>query len=111
MGSAIEDDDNTTTDESESEWEEQNDAPHSDLPLPFIHLPALPLPSLLGCRNCNKHGFAALAELELQLHIRQVNDTLHSICFTLVNKAVLFHTKVHHTSNQSANTPTCGKVH
>ncbi|KIK71818.1 hypothetical protein PAXRUDRAFT_181793, partial [Paxillus rubicundulus Ve08.2h10] len=47
MGSAIEDHDNTTADEAESEWEEQNDDPHSDLPLPFIHIPALPLPSSL----------------------------------------------------------------
>ncbi|KIK79614.1 hypothetical protein PAXRUDRAFT_160879 [Paxillus rubicundulus Ve08.2h10] len=111
MGSTIEYHDDTTADESESEWEEQNEDPHSDLPLPFIHLPALPLSSSLGCRNCNEHGLAALAELELQLCIGQVNDTIHSICFTLADKAVLFHTKVCHTSNQSGNTCTWGKVH
>ncbi|KIK77258.1 hypothetical protein PAXRUDRAFT_167416 [Paxillus rubicundulus Ve08.2h10] len=103
--------DNTTADEAESKWEEQNDDPHSDLPLPFIHIPALPLPSSLGCRNCNKHGLAALGDLELQLHIGQANDTLQSIHFTLADKVVLFHTEVHHTSNQSANTRMWGKVH
>ncbi|KIK72398.1 hypothetical protein PAXRUDRAFT_180744, partial [Paxillus rubicundulus Ve08.2h10] len=86
MGSTIEDHDNTTADESESKWEEQNSDPHSDLPLPFIHIPALPLPSSLGRRNCNKHGLAALADLELQLCIRQANDALHFIHFTLVDK-------------------------
>ncbi|KIK72849.1 hypothetical protein PAXRUDRAFT_179804, partial [Paxillus rubicundulus Ve08.2h10] len=111
MGSAIEDDDDTTADEVESEWEEQNNDPHSDLPLPFIHIPALPLPSSLGHGNCNKHGLAALADLELQLHIGQANDALHSIHFALADKAVLFHIKVRHTSNQSANTLTWGKVH
>ncbi|KIK79107.1 hypothetical protein PAXRUDRAFT_162178 [Paxillus rubicundulus Ve08.2h10] len=111
MGSAIEDHDDTTVNESESEWEEQNNDPHSDLPLPFLHLPALLLPSSFGCRNCNKHGLATLAELELQLHIGQVNDALHSICFTLADKVVLFHTEVHHASNQSANTCAWGKVH
>ncbi|KIK81626.1 hypothetical protein PAXRUDRAFT_155665 [Paxillus rubicundulus Ve08.2h10] len=111
MGSAIEDHDDTTTDESEREWEEQNDDLHSDLPLPFIHLPAIPLPSSLGRRNCNEHDLATLADLELQLHIGQVNDTLHSIHFTLVDKVVLFCTEVRHTSNQSANTRAWGKVH
>ncbi|KIK82116.1 hypothetical protein PAXRUDRAFT_154499 [Paxillus rubicundulus Ve08.2h10] len=101
----------STADESESKWEEQNDDPHSDLPLPFICLPTLPLPLLLGHRNCNKHGLAALAELELQMCIGQANDALHSICFTLADKAVLFCTKVCHVSNQSANTCAWGKVH
>ncbi|KIK73151.1 hypothetical protein PAXRUDRAFT_77333, partial [Paxillus rubicundulus Ve08.2h10] len=72
---------------------------------------ALLLPSSLGHRNCNKHGLAALADLELQLHIGQANDTLQSICFTLADKAVLFHTKLCHASNQSANTRAWGKVH
>jgi hypothetical protein len=40
MRSAIEDRDDTTPNKSESEWEKRNDDPHSDLPLPFIHLPA-----------------------------------------------------------------------
>ncbi|KIK71887.1 hypothetical protein PAXRUDRAFT_181669, partial [Paxillus rubicundulus Ve08.2h10] len=111
MGSAIEDHDDTTADEVESKWEEQNNDPHSDLPLPFIHIPALPLPSLLGCRNCNKHGLAALADPELQLCIRQANDALQSIHFTLADKVVLFCTKVRLASNQSANTRTWGKVH
>ncbi|KIK72871.1 hypothetical protein PAXRUDRAFT_179751, partial [Paxillus rubicundulus Ve08.2h10] len=111
MGSAIEDHDDTTTDEAESEWEEQNNDPHSNLPLPFIHIPALPLPSSLGCRNCNEHGLAALADLELQLRIRQANDALQSIHFTLADQAVLFRTEVCQASNQSANTCTWGKVH
>ncbi|KIK73044.1 hypothetical protein PAXRUDRAFT_179378 [Paxillus rubicundulus Ve08.2h10] len=111
MGSAIEDHDDTTADEVESEWEEQNDDPQSNLPLPFIHIPALPLPSLLGCRNCNEHGLAALADLELQLHIGQANDTLQSIRFTLADKVVLFRTEVRLASNQSANTHAWGKVH
>jgi hypothetical protein len=111
MGSAIEDHDDTAADEAESEWEEQNDDPQSDLPLPFIHIPALPLPSSLGRRNCNEHGLAALADLELQLRIGQANDALHSIHFTLADKAVLFRTEVRHASNQSANTRTWGKVH
>ncbi|KIK82080.1 hypothetical protein PAXRUDRAFT_154590, partial [Paxillus rubicundulus Ve08.2h10] len=64
-----------------------------------------------GRRNFNRHGLAALAELEFQLHTRQANDTLHSIHFTLADKAVLFHTEVHHASNQSANTCAWGKVH
>ncbi|KIK75003.1 hypothetical protein PAXRUDRAFT_74004, partial [Paxillus rubicundulus Ve08.2h10] len=64
---------------------------------------ALLLPSSLGHRNCSEHGFIALAELELQLHIGQANDTLHSIHFILADTAVLFHTEVHHASNQSAN--------
>ncbi|KIK72699.1 hypothetical protein PAXRUDRAFT_57001, partial [Paxillus rubicundulus Ve08.2h10] len=71
----------------------------------------LPLPSLLGCRNCNKHGLAALADPELQLCIRQANDALQSIHFTLADKVVLFCTKVRLASNQSANTRTWGKVH
>ncbi|KIJ16604.1 hypothetical protein PAXINDRAFT_74872, partial [Paxillus involutus ATCC 200175] len=71
----------------------------------------LPLPSSLGRRNCNEHGLAALADLELQLRIGQVNDTLHSIHFTLADKAVLFRTEVRHASNQSANTRAWGKVH
>ncbi|KIK72462.1 hypothetical protein PAXRUDRAFT_21959 [Paxillus rubicundulus Ve08.2h10] len=79
MGSAIEDHDDTSTDEAESEWEEQNDDPHSDLPLSFIHIPALPLPSSLGHRNCNEHGLAALADLELQLHIVLLVVILHSV--------------------------------
>ncbi|KIK72517.1 hypothetical protein PAXRUDRAFT_180512, partial [Paxillus rubicundulus Ve08.2h10] len=111
VGSTIEDHDDTTTDESEREWEEQNDDLHSELPLPFIHLPALLLPSSLGHENCNEHGLAALADLELQLHIGQVNDALHSIRFTLADKVVLFHTEVRHASNQSANTHALGKVH
>ncbi|KIK72212.1 hypothetical protein PAXRUDRAFT_181146 [Paxillus rubicundulus Ve08.2h10] len=76
MGSAIEDHNDTTADEAESKLEEQNNDLHSDLPLPFIHIPALLLPSLLGHRNCNEHGLAALADLELQLHIGQANDAL-----------------------------------
>ncbi|KIK74153.1 hypothetical protein PAXRUDRAFT_176543, partial [Paxillus rubicundulus Ve08.2h10] len=111
MGSAIEDHDDTTADEVESKWEEQNNDAHSDLPLPFIHIPALPLPSSLSRRNCNKHGLAALADLELQLCIGQANDTLQSIRFTLADKAVLFHTKACLASNQSANTRAWGKVH
>ncbi|KIK73380.1 hypothetical protein PAXRUDRAFT_178597, partial [Paxillus rubicundulus Ve08.2h10] len=90
MVSAIEDHNDTTTDEAESKWEEQNDDPHSDLPIPFIHIPALPLPSLLGRRNCNEHSLATLADLELQLRIGQVNDALQSISFTLADKAILF---------------------
>ncbi|KIK73360.1 hypothetical protein PAXRUDRAFT_20942 [Paxillus rubicundulus Ve08.2h10] len=111
MGSTIEDHNNMTADEAESKWEEQNNDPHSDLPLPFIHIPALPLPSWLGHRNCNKHGLDALADLELQLRIGQANDTLQSIHFTLADKAVLFCTEVCLASNQSANTRTWGKVH
>ncbi|KIK92860.1 hypothetical protein PAXRUDRAFT_146425, partial [Paxillus rubicundulus Ve08.2h10] len=111
MGSAIEDHDNTAANKSESEWEEQNDDTHCDLPLPFIHLPALQLPLSLGCRTCNEHGLATLAELELQLHIIQANDALHSIHFTLADKAVLFRAEVCHASNQSANTCAWGKVH
>ncbi|KIK79847.1 hypothetical protein PAXRUDRAFT_160154, partial [Paxillus rubicundulus Ve08.2h10] len=61
---------------SESEWDEQNNDPHCDFPFPFIHLPALPLSLSLGHRNCNEHGLAILAELELQLCIGQANDTL-----------------------------------
>ncbi|KIK72053.1 hypothetical protein PAXRUDRAFT_22461 [Paxillus rubicundulus Ve08.2h10] len=111
MGSAIVDHDDTTADEVESEWEEQNNDPHSNLPLPFIHIPALPLPLSLGRRNCNEHGLAALADLELQLCIGQANDALQSICYTLADKVVLFCTKVRPASNQSANTRTWGKVH
>ncbi|KIK90881.1 hypothetical protein PAXRUDRAFT_150922, partial [Paxillus rubicundulus Ve08.2h10] len=111
MGSAIEDHDETTADEAESEWEEQNDDPHCNLPLPFIHIPALPLPLSLGHRNCKKHNLAVIADLELQLRVGQENDTLHSIHLTLADKAVVFHTKVPHISKQSANTHTWGKVH
>ncbi|KIK82487.1 hypothetical protein PAXRUDRAFT_153734 [Paxillus rubicundulus Ve08.2h10] len=111
MGSTIWDHDDTIANKSESNWEEQNNDPHCDLPLPFIHLPALLLPSSLGHKNCNERGLAALAELVLQLHIVQANGALHSIHFTLADKVVLFCTEVCHTSNDSANTCTWGKVY
>ncbi|KIK79536.1 hypothetical protein PAXRUDRAFT_77519, partial [Paxillus rubicundulus Ve08.2h10] len=72
---------------------------------------ALPLPLLLGRRNCNEHGLAAVADLELPLCIGQANDTLQSIHFTLADKVVLFHNEVCQASNQPANTHERGKVH
>ncbi|KAI6120443.1 hypothetical protein EDD16DRAFT_1518803 [Pisolithus croceorrhizus] len=52
--------------------------------------PTLPLPSNLGANRCHDIGIHRLAEMELELHIAQANDTLHGLCLALADKAVIF---------------------
>ncbi|KAI6096047.1 hypothetical protein F5141DRAFT_1067903 [Pisolithus sp. B1] len=66
--------------------------------------PTLPLPSNLGADRCHDIGIHQLAEMELELHIAQANDTLHGLHLALADKAVIFRGVVRSATNYSMRT-------
>ncbi|KAI6100519.1 hypothetical protein F5141DRAFT_1066123 [Pisolithus sp. B1] len=82
--------------------------------------PTLPLPSNLGADRQLQGireilsptiGIHQLAEMELELHIAQANDTLHGLHLALADKAVIFRGVVRSATNYSMRTWAWQMVH